>query len=254
MWSQASDGASLVVGVAYTYDTSRTARRELTRDQPKHSSWTDSFSFFVKCRLDEASPHRGELRLNPRLATNGKPLHWPEAELAALLGPAHEIVAYTLANDFTAFTLETGAGAGDTDNTYLGKCWPGSCGLGPAFVPVTALGPVDDLPVTLRIERGERTIYADTYRTSSRNREFSEVADLIVRRRGRFGDTPPRSKCVHLDESGRLPAGTVILLGTGLIVPPEAYCRAGDRITVSCPGLGELSNVVARVTSGAIRR
>jgi 2-keto-4-pentenoate hydratase/2-oxohepta-3-ene-1,7-dioic acid hydratase in catechol pathway len=246
MWSPASDGASLVVGVAYTYDTSRTARRELTRDQPEHSSWTDSFSFFVKCRLDETSPHRGELRLNPRLGTNGKPLHWPEAELAALLGPDHEILAYTLANDFTAFTLETEAGMGASDNTYLGKCWPGSCGLGPAFVPATELGPVDDLPVTLRIERGERTIYADTYRTSSRTREFSEVADLIVRRRERFGDAPPRSKRVQLDGSGRLPAGTVILLGTGLIVPPEAYCRAGDRITISCPELGELSHVIRR--------
>lgn len=242
MWSPGSDGASLVVGVAYTYDTSRAARRELTRDRPGHSSWTDAFSFFVKCRVEETSPDGGELTLRP----NGPAPHWPEAELAALLGNDHEIVAYTLANDFTAFTVETGAGAGDSDNTYLGKCWPGSCGLGPAFVPASELGPVDDLPITLRIERGGRTIYADTYRTSSRNREFSEVADLVVRRRERFGDAAPRSKRVRLDESGRLPAGTVILLGTGLIVPPEAYCRAGDRITISCPGLGELSNVVIR--------
>jgi 2-keto-4-pentenoate hydratase/2-oxohepta-3-ene-1,7-dioic acid hydratase in catechol pathway len=52
-----------------------------------------------------------------------------------------------------------------------------------------------------------------------------------------------------VDESGRLPAGTVILLGTGLIVPPEAYCQAGDRITVSCPGLGELSHVVTATSA-----
>ena len=242
MWSPASDGAALVVGVAYTYDTSRAARRELTRDQPEHSSQTGTFSYFVKCRLGEASPHGGKLRLRPNAAVP----HWPEAELAALLGAEHEIVAYTLANDFTAFTVETGAGAGDSDNTYLGKCWPGSCGLGPGFVPAAELGSVDDLPVTLRIERDGRRIYAETYRTSSRRFEFSEVADLIVRRRKGFGEAAPRSKRVRLDESGRLPAGTVILLGTGLIVPPEAYCRAGDRITISCPGLGELSNVVIR--------
>jgi len=239
MSSPGSDGTSLVVGVAYTYDTSRAARSELTRDQPGHSSHTGAFSYFVKCRLDEASPHGGELRLRP----NGPSPHWPEAELAALLGPGHDIVAYTLANDFTAFTVETGAGGG-SDNTYLGKCWPGSCGLGPGFVPAPELGPVDDLPVTLRIERGGRRIYAETYRTSSRRWEFSEVADLIVRRRKGFGETAPRSKRLRLDESGHLPAGTVILLGTGLIVPPEAYCRAGDRITISCPGLGELSHVV----------
>jgi 2-keto-4-pentenoate hydratase/2-oxohepta-3-ene-1,7-dioic acid hydratase in catechol pathway len=244
MSSPPYDGTSLVVGVAYTYDTSRAARRELTRGEPGHSSWLDSFSFFVKCRLGETSPHGGELRLKPGPTNGGTAPHWPEAELAALLGPRHDIVAYTLADDFTAFTVETGTGEGDRDNTYLGKCWPGSCGLGPAFVPATELGPVDDLPITLRIERGERRIYADTYRTSSRRREFSEVADLIVRRRRRLGEAAPRSKRVHLDESGHLPAGTVVLLGTGLIVPPEAYCRPGDRITVSCPGLGELSHVV----------
>src|SRR5919198_1960497 len=241
MSSPACDGTSLVVGVAYTYDTSRAARAELTRDQPGHSAQTGAFSYFVKCRLDEASPHGGELKLHP----SGSVPHWPEAELAALLGPGHDIVAYTLANDFTAFTLETGAGAGESDNTYVGKCWPGSCGLGPAFVPADELGPVDDLPVTLRIERGGRPIYAHTYRTSSRNREFSEVADLVVGRRERFGNAAPHSKRVHLDESGCLPAGAGVLLGTGLIVPPEAYCRAGDRITISCPGLGELSQVVA---------
>jgi 2-keto-4-pentenoate hydratase/2-oxohepta-3-ene-1,7-dioic acid hydratase in catechol pathway len=239
MSSPASDGAALVVGAAYTFDTSRAARRELTPDRG-HSSWTEPFSYFVKCRLDETAPHGGELRLHP----SGEVPHWPEAELAALLGPGHEIVAYTLANDFTAFTVETGAGAGGRDRTSLGKSWPGSCGLGPAFVPATELGPVDDLPITLRIERGGRRIFAETYRTSSRRLEFSEVADLIVRRRKSLGEAPPRSKRVRLDESGRLPAGTVILLGTGLIVPPEAYCRAGDRITISCPGLGALSQVV----------
>ena len=242
MWSPASDGASLVVGAAYTFDTSRAARRELTRDRPEHSSWTEAFSYFVKCRVDETSPDGGELRLHPA----GEVPHWPEAELAALLGPDHEIVAYTLANDFTAFTVETGAGADGRDKTSLGKSWPGSCGLGPAFVPAAELGPVDDLPITLRIERGGRRIYAETYRTSSRRFEFSAVADLVVRRRERFGEEPPLSKRVQLDGSGRLPAGTVILLGTGLIVPPEAYCRAGDRITISCPGLGELGHVIRR--------
>ena len=241
MSSPACDDAPLVVGAAYTFDTSRAARREITRDQPGHSSWSDEFSYFVKCRVDDASPHGGELRLHPARDVP----HWPEAELAALLGRGHEIVAYTLANDFTAFTVETGAGPDGRAKTSLGKSWPGSCGLGPTFVPAAKLGPVDDVPITLRIERGGRRIYADTYRTSSRRFEFSEVADLIVRRRRRFGDEPPRSKRVHLDESGRLPAGTVILLGTGLIVPPEAYCRVGDRITISCPGLGELSHVVA---------
>src|SRR6266542_3527229 len=94
-----TDRTAQVIGVAYTYETSQTARRELTDHDRTHSAWTDSFSFFVKCRLDQAVGHRGELRLRP-----GAPApHWPEAELAAMLGPGHDIVAYALANDLTAF-------------------------------------------------------------------------------------------------------------------------------------------------------
>jgi len=236
----ASDGPAQVIGVAYTYEVSRAARRALAGGDTAHSSWSDSFSFFFKCRLDEAVPDGGRLRLRPGAV--GAP-HWPEAELAALLGEGHEVVAYALANDLTAFTVEVAAGVGDS--TYDGKVWPGSCALGPAFVPARALGPVDDLPVGLRVERAGRVVFRDEYRTSARRLQFAEIPDLIAGRVRRAGGPPRPSKRVRLDEGCLLPPGTVVLLGTGLIVPREAYCRAGDRVTVWCPGLGELTNVVS---------
>lgn len=236
-----------VIGVAYTFDTSRDARRALTRHDKAHSSWTDSFSFFLKGSVRDAVPDGGVLQLRPDVPRDAAP-HWPEPELAALLGHEHTIVAYALGNDLTAFTVETGDVSDvseDGDRTHNGKCWPGSCGLGPAFVPVDELGSMDDVAVALRIERAGKAIFDDCYRTSSRRTDFAAVPELIASRRMRLGDCPRESKRVRLDGHGRLPPGTVVLLGSGLIVPPACYCRAGDRITVSCDGIGELTHEVS---------
>ncbi len=103
---------------------------------------------------------------------------------------------------------------------------------------------MDDLAIGLRVERGGRVVYDREYRTSSRRRQFREIPDLIVSRLQQLGEAAPRSKRVRLDHTRLLPPGTVILLGTGLIAPPEAYCRPGVRVTVGCPRLGELTHVV----------
>src|SRR5258708_35387581 len=82
-----SDDVAQVLGVAYTYEVSQVTRRELTGRDPGHSSRTDSFSFFVKCRLDEAVPHGGTLRLRPDAPPRGPRPHSPEAQPAARLRP-----------------------------------------------------------------------------------------------------------------------------------------------------------------------
>jgi fumarylacetoacetate (FAA) hydrolase family protein len=232
---------SQVIGVAYTFETSQNARRTLTCHDAAHSAWTDSFSYFRKGQVSEAVPDGGALRLRPA-APYGSVPHWPEPELAVLLGREHVITGYALANDLTAFTVEAAATSGVDDPTHAGKCWPGSCGLGPAFISAREMGSVDDLVIEMRIERGLGVIFHGSYSTSSRRLDFSEIPGLIAARRRRLGENPRRSKRVKLDATGCLPPGTVVLLGTGLIVPPVAYCRPGDRVTISCPGIGELSH------------
>lgn len=240
-----SDQLSQIVGVAYTYAPSVAARQRLTVGTDRgHSAHTKDFSFFVKCPPSEAAGHDEPLRLRRHPVTGAAVPHWPEAEVAVLLGSRHRFVAYTLANDLTAFTVETAAPDPSGDRTYFGKCWPGSCSLGPAFVAVPGLGDGRDVDVGLRIERDGQVILDARYSTASRRHEFRDIPDLVVERRRGLGDAPPLSKRVGLGPDGYLLPGTVLLLGTGIIVPEAAYCRDGDRIAVSCAELGRLSNVV----------
>jgi 2-keto-4-pentenoate hydratase/2-oxohepta-3-ene-1,7-dioic acid hydratase in catechol pathway len=45
-------------------------------------------------------------------------------------------------------------------------------------------------------------------------------------------------------ENGFLPAGTIILTGTGLITPSYWYAQRGDIVSVYCKEIGELRNKV----------
>jgi 2-keto-4-pentenoate hydratase/2-oxohepta-3-ene-1,7-dioic acid hydratase in catechol pathway len=134
--------------------------------------------------------------------------------------------------------------AGRRRPTYLGKCWPGSCALGPRFVSRDELGDDGALQIEMRINRNGQQIYRHSYNTARRKRDFREVPDLVMEHHRRYAPEPPPSKRVLLDGSGWLAAGTVIMLGTGIIVPQRAYCQPGDVVTISCPPIGELTNLV----------
>src|SRR5258708_36488840 len=130
-----SDDVAQVLGVAYTYEVSQVTRRELTSRDPGHSSRTDSFSFFVKCRLDEAVPHGGTLRLRPD-APPGEPVpHWPEAELAARPRPRPPVDAYTPANHPAAPPLGARGRGRRRPTPPPGTGAPGRSGPGPALHP-----------------------------------------------------------------------------------------------------------------------
>ena len=44
-----------------------------------------------------------------------------------------------------------------------------------------------------------------------------------------------------------MPAGSVLLTGTGIIVPENAALAPGDVVTISIPEIGELANTAAMV-------
>ena len=248
MSSPAYDAILQVIGVAYTYQPSRAMRRRLTANLTRHhSSQTQDFSYFFKSEPEHVVRSGMPLRLRAGLDGEESVPHWPEPELVVLLGPDHEPVGYTLGNDLTAFAIEARGRDERFDGTYFGKCWPGSCALGPRFVTPEELGDDGAVEITMRITRGGERIYQYVYSTSRRTRAFSTVPDLVVEHYGRYLSDPPPSKRVRMDPGGgRLRAGTAIMLGAGVIVPSRAYCQEGDVITVSCPQIGELTNTVAR--------
>ncbi|TMC02257.1 MAG: fumarylacetoacetate hydrolase family protein [Chloroflexi bacterium] len=237
------EAISQVVGAAYTYQPSLAMRRRLTATIDRsHSSQTQDFSFFVKGGRENVVQSGQSLALRRDAETGELVPHWPEPELAILLGERHEVRAYTLANDLTAFSIETRGRDRDFDGTYVGKCWPRSCALGPEFVPPERIADDGALEIGMTIERDGQTIYRYVYSTARRKRPFSEIPRLIVEYRRRFGDAPPPSKRIRVEPDGHLPPGTVIMLGTGVIVPARAYSQRGDVVTIFSDGFGELRN------------
>jgi len=141
MSSPAYDAILQVIGVAYTYQPSRAMRRRLTANLTRHhSSQTQDFSYFFKSEPEHVVRSGMPLRLRAGLDGEESVPHWPEPELVVLLGPDHEPVGYTLGNDLTAFAIEARGRDERFDGTYFGKCWPGSCALGPRFVTPEELG------------------------------------------------------------------------------------------------------------------
>lgn len=234
-----------IIGCAYTYQTSYAMRKHLTKDiQAYHSSQERDFSYFLKGFTGDAV-RSGEplvLRRDPRTETETP--HWPEPELALVLGEKHEIVGYTLANDLTAFLIETGGRTTEFDGTYYGKLWKGSVALGPKVVSAQDLS-VDALTIGLRIKRGDTELCNLTYSTKWRKRNFNELPLRIVQLYKDFGGNLPPSKRTKV-EGDYLPEGTVVLCGTGIVVSKQYYLKAGDIVTVYAEPFEELANPVVQ--------
>jgi 2-dehydro-3-deoxy-D-arabinonate dehydratase len=234
-----------VLGVAYTYKPSLAVRRHLLRNtSADHSSKTSGFSYFYKGNKSSlaGSGQKLSLRVDPVTGTLAR--HWPEPELAALLGARHEIVAYTLANDLTAISIEARGRTTSLDGTYEGKVWDRSGSLGPAFISASRIKNPGLLDIGLRIVRKGRIIYDRTYSTSRQVRPFVEIPNAIVNAYRSFGDFTPPSKRIQLDDDYFLPQGTVIMLGSGIIVSEKYFCLPGDNLTVYCSAIGELENEI----------
>jgi 2-dehydro-3-deoxy-D-arabinonate dehydratase len=239
-----------VIGVAYTYQTSLAVRHHLTKDTSSHhSSKHGDFSYFYKGNGRTLARHEQELNLRTDPITGQLAKHWPEPELAILLGERHEILAYTLANDLTAITIETRGRTEEADGTFIGKVWYRSGSLGPQFVSASNIGNPYNLMIGLLVVRQDSTIYNGKYCTSRRLRSFNEIPDMVVACYKQFKNTLPPSKRIIIGKEDFLPAGTVIMLGTGLIVQKQYFCEPGDRLTVYCSNIGELTNTLRTAIS-----
>lgn len=234
-----------IIGCAYTYQGSLGMRKALTRNlQAHHSSQSRDFSYFYKGDKSTVVGHGQDLVLTKHPITGLPVKHWPEPELAMVLGRNHEAKGYCLANDFTAFELEVMGRTKDFDGTFFGKCWARSCSLGPRIVPAGELD-TGNLGIGLQIERNGEVVYRHEFSTKMRKREFNELPGLIIEyRKQRDNVQVPPSKEIAVDKHGFLPEGTVLLTGAGLIVPPKCYSKVNDAIAVYSPQIGELKNLV----------
>jgi 2-dehydro-3-deoxy-D-arabinonate dehydratase len=148
----------------------------------------------------------------------------PEPELAVVLGCRGAIAGYTLANDVSAWDIER------QNPLYLpqSKIYDGCCALGPVFVTADALPDPYALELACTVERAGKIVFSGAVSTSQLHRRIEELIAALT-------------------FANRVPAGTVLLTGTGIIVPPEAALAPGDIVRIRAAEIGELVNTAAVV-------
>jgi len=148
----------------------------------------------------------------------------PEPELALVIDGQGRIQGYTLGNDVSAWDIER------ENALYLtqSKVYLGSCALGPVMVTADEIDNPYGLHITCSVLRDGQTIFQGSVSTSQLYRRLEELIEFLMR-------------------ANPVPAGTVVLTGTGIIVPEEAALRAGDEVRIEVPEIGVLSNPVAVV-------
>jgi 2-dehydro-3-deoxy-D-arabinonate dehydratase len=148
----------------------------------------------------------------------------PEPELAVLLGSKGRILGYTLANDVSAWDIER------ENPLYLpqSKIFTGCCALGPWFVTADEITHPYAINLGCTIRRGGTLLFEGACSTAKLGRKLELLIEYLLR-------------------ANPVPAGSVMLTGTGIIVTQEAALQAGDVVTITGDGLGSLSNEVAAV-------
>ena len=148
----------------------------------------------------------------------------PEPGIALVLGSKGYIIGYTLANDVSAWDIER------ENPLYLAqsKVYNGSCALGPVIVTAEEMPDPYNLELTCDIVRDGATIFSGTMSTARLHRRFEALIEFLLR-------------------ANNVPAGSVLLTGTGIVVPESAALQPGDIVNVRVPEIGTLSNPAALV-------
>lgn len=143
----------------------------------------------------------------------------PEPELAVLLGSKGRVLGYTLANDVSAWDIER------ENPLYLpqSKVYTACCSLGPWFVTPSDLPDPYSLDMRCVIERGGQVLFDGSTSTSKLGRKIEELIEYLYR-------------------ANPVPAASVLLTGTGIIVTEAAALAEGDSVRIECPQIGALVN------------
>ena len=143
----------------------------------------------------------------------------PEPELAVVIGPGNSIFGYTLANDVSAWDIERENALYLTQSKVYNSC----CALGPVILTADSLPDPYHLEMTCTITRGGKQLYAGSVNTSRLHRRLETLVEFLTR-------------------ANKVPCGTVLLTGTGIIVTHESALAPGDVVTISVPEIGALAN------------
>ncbi len=144
----------------------------------------------------------------------------PEPEIGLVLGKAGEIAGYTIGNDVSSRAIE------GENPLYLpqAKLFAGACAIGPAVLEAGGVDAVFDIHLRI-VGAGGDELYAGETSTARMKRSFAELVSWLLR------DNP-------------VPAGSVLLTGTGLVPPDDFTLEPGQLVEIHVPGIGTLQNPV----------
>lgn len=148
----------------------------------------------------------------------------PAPELALVLGRKGRVLGYTLANDVSARDI------GGENPLYLpqSRIFTGCCALGPVIVTAGEIPDVSLLEMTCTILRGDQKLFESSIPLARLARRLETLIEYLLR-------------------ANPVPAGSVLLTGTGIIVPERAALQPGDTVTIRMSEIGELENTAAIV-------
>jgi 2-dehydro-3-deoxy-D-arabinonate dehydratase len=143
----------------------------------------------------------------------------PEPELAVLLGAKGRVLGYTLSNDVSAWDIER------ENPLYLpqSKVYTACCSLGPWFVTPDEMTDPYSLDMRCVIERADQVLFDGSVSTSKLSRKIEQLVEYLMK-------------------ANPVPAGSVLLTGTGIIVNEAAALAEGDSVRIECPQIGTLIN------------
>ena len=156
-----------------------------------------------------------------RVSGNGEPIrirrdsHWnvPEPELVLVINRHKEIVGYCAGNDVSSRDIE------GENPLYLpqAKIYNGSCALGHGIL-LCEPEEIKDIPIRLKIQRANETIFSDEATTGTMKRTLPELVEYLTR---------------ELD----FPQGVFLMTGTCLVPEGEFTLQIGDTVEIQ---VGEL--------------
>jgi|SRR5579871_290220 len=148
----------------------------------------------------------------------------PEPELAVILGSRGAVLGYTLANDVSAWDIER------ENALYLpqSKVYSACCALGPLIVTADELTNPYGLEMTCTVTRNGKPTFTGQVSTARLHRKLETLMEYLLR-------------------ANPVPAASVLLTGTGIIVTEEAALAPGDVCAIRVSELGELANPAAVV-------
>ena len=144
----------------------------------------------------------------------------PEPELAVVIGANREPVAVTIGNDVSSRDIE------GANPLYLpqAKIFAGGCAIGPALVVPDSWSTSWTIRLTITAADG-RQLFSGETSTGKMRRTPHELVSWLVRH-------------------NPVPAGSLLLTGTGLVPDADYTLEPGHRVEVTIDGIGTLANTV----------